>query len=97
MFKVNIQEITITLPPLMLSKQVGNSTTPGARLRSIREQCEGVQLKTNPTQPHQLTISGPPEALEKAKLLIDSMCAKMLEMCSDVCHHSSVSYSHVRF
>lgn len=68
----------------MLSKQAGDSTTPGARLRSIREQCEGVQLKTNPAQPRQLVISGPPEALKKANVLIDSMCAKMLERCADV-------------
>ncbi|CDS37530.1 high density lipoprotein receptor hdl [Echinococcus multilocularis] len=79
----NIQETVITLPTLMLSKQPGDSTTPGARLRSIREQCEGVQLKTDPAHPRQLTISGPPEALEKAKALIDSMCAKMLERCTE--------------
>ncbi|VDM33646.1 unnamed protein product [Hydatigera taeniaeformis] len=79
----NVQEIAITLPTLMLSKQPGNSTTPAARLRSIREQCDGVQLKTNPAQPRQLIISGPPEALKKANILIESMCAKMLERCSD--------------
>ncbi|VDK23124.1 unnamed protein product [Taenia asiatica] len=79
----NVQETIVTLPTLMLSKQAGDSTTPGARLRSIREQCEGVQLKTNPAQPRQLIISGPPEALEKANALIDSMCAKMLERCAD--------------
>lgn len=68
----------------MLSKQAGSSVTPGARLRSIREQCEGVHLKTDPAHPRQLTISGPPEALDKAKALIDSICAKMLERCADV-------------
>ncbi|KAL5107661.1 Vigilin [Taenia crassiceps] len=79
----NVQETVITLPTLMFSKQAGDSTTPGARLRSIREQCEGVQLKTNPAQPRQLIVSGPPEALEKANVLIESMCAKMLERCAD--------------
>ncbi|KAM7542660.1 hypothetical protein Aperf_G00000013839 [Anoplocephala perfoliata] len=79
----DIKEVTITLPTLMLSKQASNSVTPGARLRSIREQCEGVHLRTDPAHPRQLTISGPPEALDKAKALIDSICAKMLEHCTD--------------
>ncbi|VDL95499.1 unnamed protein product, partial [Schistocephalus solidus] len=77
----SIEEITVQLPSLLLSKF---ADSPAARLRSIREQCEGVQLKTSRAQPRQLVISGPPEALAKAKSLIDSMCAKMMERCADV-------------
>ncbi|KAL7058604.1 hypothetical protein AAHC03_013542 [Spirometra sp. Aus1] len=77
----NIQEITVQLPSLLLSKFADN---PAVRLRSIREQCEGVQLKISRAQPRQLVISGPPEALVKAKSLIDSMSAKMMERCADV-------------
>ena len=66
----------------MLVKQV-NSTRPSARLRSSREQCEGVQLKTSSSQPRQLTIFGAPEVLEKAKSLINSTCSKILGRCAD--------------
>ncbi len=79
----NLKEMTITLPSLMLTKQAGDANTPGARLRSIREQCEGVQLRTNPAKPRELTISGPHEAVDKAKALVDSMSAKMAEKCAD--------------
>ncbi|VDD84192.1 unnamed protein product [Mesocestoides corti] len=88
----NIEETTITLPSLMFTKQAGDAATRGARLRSIREQCEGVQLKSSPDQPRQLTISGPPEALKKAKALIDSMCAKMLERCADTVVHADPKF-----
>lgn len=79
----DLKEITITLPSLMLAKQTGDAKTPGARIRSIREQCEGVQVATVPSKPREVIISGPSEAVDKAKSIIDSMCAKMLERCAD--------------
>lgn len=84
--QADIKEITIQLPPMLVSKY---ADSPASRLRSIREQCEGIQLQTKRLQPRQLTISGPPAALEKAKSLIESMCAKLAERCADVCYISN--------
>ncbi|VDN98236.1 unnamed protein product [Rodentolepis nana] len=75
-----IEEVTITLPSWMLTKKAGNSN---ARLRSIREQCEGVQLKQVPANPRKLIISGPPQSIEKAKGLIDSISTNMPEGCTE--------------
>ncbi|KAM3184380.1 hypothetical protein ACTXT7_008456 [Hymenolepis weldensis] len=75
-----IEEVTITLPSWMLTKKAGNSS---ARLRSIREQCEGVQLKHDCTNPRKLIISGPPQSIEKAKSLMDSISTNMPEGCTE--------------
>lgn len=83
-FQATIEEVTITLPSWMLTKKAGNSS---ARLRSIREQCEGVQLKHDSTNPRKLIISGPPQSIEKAKSLVDSILTNMPEGCTEVSRH----------
>nr|CDS29395.1 high density lipoprotein receptor (hdl) [Hymenolepis microstoma] len=75
-----IEEVTITLPSWMLTKKAGNSS---ACLRSIREQCEGVQLKSVSANPRKLIISGPPQSIDKAKGLVDSILNNMPEGCTE--------------
>lgn len=47
-------------------------------------------MKQDPTNQRKLVISGPPQSLEKAKGIIDSILANMPEGCTEVKYISSL-------
>ncbi|KAL3319033.1 hypothetical protein Ciccas_002303 [Cichlidogyrus casuarinus] len=87
---MNMKEVRLPIPPFVLAKAVGNAAP---RLRSIKEQCDGVSFKFPRTSPDantsaasakEIIIYGPSEAVAKAQKLVEELNKKVAELCDEV-------------